>query len=108
MVYTQGTATTFSNLLYHHVYCTNSQVHYSKQFNSLNCRNPLPNINRLENGDALRVGDRHVGSTVTFRCHNGYDLQGPSKVTCQPNGQWTGLSTCNRRGMYRALSGVNQ
>ena len=37
-----------------------------------------------------RIGDDFsIGSTVTFSCDEGYELDGESKLTCRPDGQWS-------------------
>ena len=40
-----------------------------------------------------------IWTTVTFLCHTGYQLVGPSLRQCRPNGQWSGKRNPTCQGM---------
>ena len=56
---------------------------------------PAPNA--PSNGQQSGSGTT-FGSTVTFTCNQGYNLQGDSRRTCMADGQWNGSApTCSRK-----------
>lgn len=46
-------------------------------------------LNDISNGKTIS-GDRHVNSTVTFQCDEGYRLHGTDHRFCQSDGNWSG------------------
>ena len=49
------------------------------------------------NGQQISSGTT-IGSTVSYTCNRGYNLQGDSRRTCMANGYWSGrASTCDRK-----------
>ncbi|KAJ8023180.1 P-selectin [Holothuria leucospilota] len=62
------------------------------------CRNVtpiLPTIMSCSNNNM-------VYSTCTFSCPSGYDLQGPSTVTCETSGEWSShFPICRRRAVQQ-------
>ena len=44
----------------------------------------------------VETGDRTVGTTVKYKCHKGYLIEGEAERTCLPNGSWSGIrAVCN-------------
>ncbi|XP_060582617.1 sushi, von Willebrand factor type A, EGF and pentraxin domain-containing protein 1-like, partial [Ruditapes philippinarum] len=48
-----------------------------------------PDLPKITNGLASETGSG-VGSIVTYRCNDGYRLQGPGQRTCEKDGSWSG------------------
>lgn len=40
------------------------------------------------------------GQTASITCHAGFELIGPSTVTCQADGTWSYTPTCERKGKH--------
>lgn len=55
-----------------------------------------------------KQGERYlVGSTVRFRCNNGYSLAGADASTCQADGTWSWPTpTCQPGRSYAVLLGI--
>lgn len=55
------------------------------------CADPGVPVNGTRAGNVF-----NVGSTVTFKCDLGFDLQGISSATCGVDGMWSSqLPTCS-------------
>ncbi|KAL9989300.1 hypothetical protein ACROYT_G003834 [Oculina patagonica] len=49
-------------------------------------------LDALPPKNGRRIGDDFaIGSTVSFSCNEGYELDGASKLTCQPDGLWSDI-----------------
>lgn len=49
-------------------------------------------LDALPSKNGKRTGDNFaIGSTVTFSCDEGYELDGESKLTCRSDGHWSEL-----------------
>ncbi|XP_072016604.1 complement factor B-like isoform X2 [Amphiura filiformis] len=53
---------------------------------------------RIDDGSFLPVDEGKIGTGALFRCQSGYEIKGPSEVTCKPDGEWSELSVCNAIG----------
>lgn len=49
-------------------------------------------------GGNVAVTTTTYGSTATFSCNTGYDLNGTATVTCQADGTWETLPSCDIKG----------
>lgn len=58
----------------------------------VDCGDPTP-VNGLPN-----TGVTTYGSVLTVSCEDGYDLNGPSQITCQSDGSWTDTPVCVAKG----------
>ena len=55
----------------------------------------------VENGFVF-ANSTTYGSNAYYSCADGYDLHGPSQITCLANGSWSSFDMyCKRRGMYK-------
>ncbi|XP_019410274.1 PREDICTED: sushi, von Willebrand factor type A, EGF and pentraxin domain-containing protein 1, partial [Crocodylus porosus] len=54
-----------------------------------------PSPQDINNGKYVLAGTTYL-STVSYTCHSGYSLQGPSVLVCEASGRWNSKSpTCN-------------
>ncbi|XP_023234733.1 sushi, von Willebrand factor type A, EGF and pentraxin domain-containing protein 1-like [Centruroides sculpturatus] len=52
---------------------------------TIRCQSPSV----IENGDIM-VPDTKFGTHISYSCHRGYELEGPSSRVCQQDEQWSG------------------
>lgn len=81
-----------------------SQVNRNTSFNKgilhfVDCGDPTP-MNGL-----LSTGVTTYGSVLTVSCEDGYDLSGPSQITCQTDGSWTDIPVCVAKGKICYMKG---
>ncbi|KAI8495182.1 carbohydrate binding [Branchiostoma belcheri] len=58
--------------------------------------------------NGLMTGSNSYGDVVTFMCDPGYNLVGPSSLTCQSNGTWSQRSpTCDAPPINGLMTGSN-
>ena len=50
------------------------------------------------------VSGTTVGSTATYSCDTGYELDGERVRVCQPSGEWTGLEPFCKRKLEKPCS----
>ena len=53
------------------------------------------NAPTIQNGNADSVARMSYGNSVRYNCNKGYDLFGPSSVSCQADGSYTQLPSCS-------------
>lgn len=54
---------------------------------------PTPDLGK--SGTVKELKSVYVpGDSISIICNEGFDLDGPSQVTCGPGGQWQGLPKC--------------
>lgn len=44
---------------------------------------------------------RTVNNAITFKCHQGYILEGNEKSVCLPNNTWTAIPFCKRKFCHK-------
>ena len=62
-------------------------------FTAVSC----PHLERPDNGDVSYTSRTVCQSVASFSCDSGYQISGPSLLTCRADGTWSGRPpTCRR------------
>jgi len=69
------------------------KLYYYHYFTVSTCEDPGVPVNGSRVGDSFTVG-----SSVSFECSEGFNLEGLSSITCGANGKWNAEApTCSGR-----------
>lgn len=69
----------------------------------INCPSPKIRDGKILSTSAV-PGAFTFGETVTFRCRDGYKLEGPSQLSCLPNRTWSGSFPVCTKGICPPLN----
>ncbi|GFO32178.1 fibropellin-1, partial [Plakobranchus ocellatus] len=65
-----------------------------------------PKAPGLENGYVISsVGDLAYEGSITYECYQGFSITGPNTITCQADGSWTQMPTCETSRCSQLPSG---